>query len=104
MRTIVVSPSYHPDPGWCGDPRRGASMGRASHGEPGTSRIYLRRVSLRGDYDPGGSYWGSNSRGRILFEAFDADETFYWTCRAASREDAVAQLRARFPEVILFRT
>jgi len=55
-----------PDPGWMGDPTRGASHGRPDcvHNplvRPwlGTERLYLRRLRLdSGGYDEGGAYWG----------------------------------------------
>lgn len=50
-----------PDRGWCGDPRRGAALGRLSDELDGDTLI-MRRVPLDdGGYDPGGTYWGSGA-------------------------------------------
>jgi len=50
-----------PDRGWCGDPSRGAAMGRGSDlplDYMGT--LTIRHVPLdQGGYDPGGTYWGT---------------------------------------------
>jgi hypothetical protein len=63
-----------PDCGYMGDPRRGASLGRASHNTytdkegrtfeitvtPDAAPLTLRRVRMSacGGYDGGGAYWG----------------------------------------------
>ena len=56
-----MKPSYQqPDRGWCGDPKRGAAMGRGSDLPfDFKGALQLRHVPLDGDYDPGGTYWGS---------------------------------------------
>lgn len=70
--------TYHglePDRGYIGDPRRGASLGRADvRGDPDTAaRFHLRRVRLNaGGYDSGGVYWG---HGGALFHYESADGT-----------------------------
>jgi hypothetical protein len=62
------------DPGYIGDRRRGAGLGRASHSTytdkegrtfeitvtPDAAPFTLRRVRMvgYGDYDAGGAYWG----------------------------------------------
>jgi hypothetical protein len=59
----LQSPFLQDDLGWCGDPRRGASMGRRGRNEPGgDSKFTLRRVPVdSGGYDRGGAYWGIGS-------------------------------------------
>ena len=55
-----MKPSYQqPDRGWCGDPSRGAAMGRGSDLPfDFKGALQIRHVPLDGDYDPGGTYWG----------------------------------------------
>lgn len=50
-----------PDAGWCGDPKRGAAMGRGSDlSRDTTAALSIRKVPLdSGGYDPGGTYWGA---------------------------------------------
>ena len=51
----------HDPKGWCGDPKRGAALGRPTiKGEKTYSgRLTLRRVYLnQGGYDPNGTYFG----------------------------------------------
>ncbi len=52
---------YQTPSGWCGDPSRGASMGRVSDlAEDTTAVLHVRRVPIdSGGYDPGGAYWGT---------------------------------------------
>lgn len=49
--------------GWCGDPKRGAAMGRLSDHSPGfAGQLHLRRVRLnQGGYDSHGTYFGTGS-------------------------------------------
>jgi hypothetical protein len=62
----MAAPKLHSDRGWMGDPKRGASHGRAERArnplrDPwlDTKRLYLRRLHLdSGGYDEGGAYWG----------------------------------------------
>ena len=47
--------------GWCGDPSRGAAMGRGTWEGPKDyqGKIYLRRIRLNnGGYDSNGTYFG----------------------------------------------
>lgn len=86
---MTIAPSTPPDRGYMGDPRRGASLGRASHGTaPEASPIHLRRLRLDSQgYDKGGAYWGI---GGELFEAFDDAGTFYETVRIYPRDRTAA--------------
>lgn len=84
-----------PDPGWCGDRRRGASHGRASNLPTGfKGPLQLRHVPLdAGGYDPGGSYWGSpDNDPDNLYMAADAKGRVRYV-RASSLADA----RKQFP-------
>lgn len=83
-----------PDPGYCGDPRRGASMGRVSHeGDGGPNkRFYLQRVRINsGGYDSGGAYWGIGAPlWRYESECGSADGFL----RSRDREAAKGAIRA----------
>lgn len=78
-----------PDRGWCGDPKRGAAMGRGSDlPEDSAGPLTLRHVPLdAGGYDPGGTYWGGPDD---LYMAEDR-EGHVGYLRAPSREAAKAQ-------------
>ncbi len=57
------TPDYktHDPKGWCGDPSRGAALGRPSYrGDPDFKyKFVLRKVPLdSGGYDPNGTYFG----------------------------------------------
>ena len=82
--------------GWCGDPRRGAAVGRPSvHDAPAdfSGRLYLRRVRLdAGGYDRLGTYFG---RGGPLY--WCAGEGVDFMVRARDRADAVRRVRSRYP-------
>lgn len=86
------SPSYGTnDPkGWCGDPKRGAALGRAtinkSEIETFNTPLTLRRVRLdSGGYDSNGTYFGI---GQPLFWCASNDGTVDMTFRAANRNEA----------------
>ena len=59
---VATRPDYTAnDPkGWCGDPRRGAALGRSDRkGKYDGSKLTLRKVQLdNGGYDRLGTYWG----------------------------------------------
>lgn len=81
--------------GWCGDPQRGASMGRRSRGEP-TSKCHLFEVILdSGGYDDGNAYWGL---GQPLFCLTDDDEFVKYE-RFVDSDDALKCFKNRFPDV-----
>lgn len=92
------------DPGWMGDPRRGASIGRPGNpgaGDPGAPvRLYLARVPLDwGGYDSGGAYWGD---GVPLYRYESAGRERFGFLRAPDRAAAKLQLGERFPAVSFF--
>lgn len=94
-------PSYKTnDPkGWCGDPRRGAAMGRVGIIGPQdfSERLCLRRVRMSacGAYDENGTYYGIGAP--IYWYASD-DGEIDGTLRAGSRESARAQVLALYPK------
>lgn len=76
------------------DCSRGAPMGRAEYGtatecEPRTVRVF--KVTLDGDYDDGGAYWGCNSFGAYLYCATDGAD-YRAFVRAAHRPAAIEAL------------
>lgn len=99
-------PSYTDnDPkGWCGDPSRGAAMGRTSYhtdSQTFTGRLYLRRVRLdSGGYDPNGTYFGTGAP--LFWCASDCGEIDF-VLRGASREVAKREVAKRYPSARFFR-
>lgn len=95
----MIQQSSTPDHGWCGNPARGASMGRESihidPDEPQQAELVRVYVNSQG-YDPGGSYWGT---GAPLFELATEDGSQFF--RAYDREDAVAYVAENWPEVTI---
>ena len=82
-----------PDRGWCGDRKRGAALGRSSTlGNETEAMCRIRRVPLDGDYDPGGTYWGSPDDLFCVFAVATPDAVAY--LRANSIETA----KAEFPK------
>ncbi len=89
--------------GWCGDPSRGAALGRPTYGGSAdfSGRITLRRVRLNsGGYDCLGTYWGV---GAPLFWYADDSGTIDGCLRASSRDAAKAKLRKPYPQVRFWR-
>lgn len=99
-------PSYrHHDPkGWCGDPKRGAALGRhAYHEKTYTVRSYavLRRVRINGDgYDPLGTYWGV---GAPLWWCATPNYKIDFCLRATTRKEAEANVRRLYPEINFYK-
>ena len=84
--------------GWCGDPKRGAALGRHScHTERTfTGRVYLNRVRLNADgYDKNGTYFG---HGGPLYWAASSGGEIDFMLRADTRLDARKQVLAEYPE------
>ncbi len=92
--------------GWCGDPERGAAMGRPSiHlDEPRNygGRLHLRRVRMSacGAYDSNGTYFGS---GTPIYWVASADGEIDYVLRADSREQAKLQVRETYPNARFHR-
>jgi hypothetical protein len=100
-----TAPSYSKrDPkGWCGDPKRGAALGRTPlHGEADyAGKIHLQRVYLdNGGYDRNGTYFG---HGAPIYWYATSDETIDGTLRATSRDLAKADILKRYPNAKFFR-
>lgn len=91
--------------GWCGDPTRGAAMGRASiQSESGAAfngKLTLRRVRLNGDYDSNGTYWGGGYF--PLYWYADEDGTVDACLRARDREEAKRLIHVRYPLARFYR-
>lgn len=83
--------------GWCGDPRRGAALGRPTVKGPAdfAGRLCLRRVRIdSGGYDPNGTYFGI---GRPLYWYADDDGEIDGVLRADDRADARARVLDMYP-------
>lgn len=85
--------------GWCGDPTRGAALGRPSiTGTPeGTITVRLSPLDCQG-YDRNGTYFGS---GMPLFWYADVGGEVDAMERASDAEDLAKVLRERFPEALV---
>ena len=95
----MTAPSYatHNPRGWCGDPKRGAALGRPDRlGDPGYAGVLtLRRVRINADgYDGLGTYWGL---GGPLWWFASADHYIDRTVWAKDREAARAFVLRHYP-------
>jgi len=128
---MTKGPDYgrHDPRGWCGDPSRGAALGRPSIHDVSrpdlvTCRLYLRKIRLNdGGYDCNGTYFGHaeplywcSSDGEFGVFAKLSDSyppgapshdwlTFEidFMIRAPSREAAKAEVRSIYPNARFFR-
>lgn len=82
--------------GWCGDPSRGAAMGRPSIHEAGYSGpLSVRRSYLNsGGYDSNGTYFGT---GNPLYWVSSPDGEVDYMLRAFARADAREHVLATYP-------
>lgn len=83
--------------GWCGDPKRGAALGRSSiHGELGKdeSLSIIRKQLDTGGYDENGTYFGL---GDPLFWVSSEDGGIDYVLRAKDIGEARAQVAADYP-------
>jgi len=92
-------PDYktHDPKGWCGDPKRGAALGRPTiKGDSSYSGpLALRRIRLDdGGYDPNGTYFG---RGSPLYWYASDGGDIDGMLRARSRGLARAQVLELYP-------
>ncbi len=99
-----MKPDYkmHDPKGWCGDPRRGAAMGRGAwHAENQDApvKLYLRHISLNSDYDSNGTYFGG---GEPLYWYADAEGEIDCMLRASGREHAKVIIRETYPKATFF--
>ena len=103
------APSYqtHDPKGWCGDPKRGAAMGRHSHGvdlENYDGLLYVREIRLdSGGYDRNGTYFGGGRGTSPLYWICSPDLTIDRMTRAGNREDAKRIARGWYPKARFFR-
>ena len=85
--------------GWCGDPSRGAALGRPTvldAPEDFAGRIYLRKVRLnQGGYDANGTYFGT---GTPLYWYSDEEGEIDAMLRANHREQARNMVLAKYPK------
>jgi len=103
-------PDYtkHDPKGWCGDPSRGAAMGRPSvHEAEPTGKMTLRLVkmcSCCGAYDENGTYFGAAGRGvDPLYWYADEGGNVDDVLRAASRDDAKTKVLEKYPAARFYR-
>lgn len=86
--------------GWCGDPKRGAALGRPTISEPdgNTFRapLTLREVKLdSGGYDCNGTYFGI---GAPLYWCASRDGKIDRVFRATGRAEAEARVTKMYPK------
>ncbi len=89
--------------GWCGDPTRGAALGRSTVDQPDEDTfaepLAIKRVPLdRGGYDPNGTYFGT---GKPLYWVGSCDGNVDRVLRASNDADALSQVEALYPEAKL---
>jgi len=107
MSATDTLPNYktHDPLGWCGDPKRGAALGRPTiHDAPDTfcGRLVLRKVRLdSGGYDENGTYfgWGPPALYWYASESGDIDAMV----RADSREKAREKILEKYPSARFYR-
>lgn len=84
--------------GWCGDPTRGAAMGRATiHDEPKewAGELTIRNIHLdEGGYDENGTYFGT---GTDLWWYANEEGTIDAVLRAVSRKVAEKKIHEIYP-------
>ena len=86
--------------GWCGDPNRGAALGRTTIQGPlceGETLTVVRK-QLEGDYDENGTYFGGGPDVQPLFWVSSEDGGIDYMIRAKDIGDARAQVSVKYPE------
>lgn len=85
--------------GWCGDPRRGAALGRPTiQDEPKDykGRLFLWHIRLDvGGYDKNGTYFGSGKR---LYWCANEEGTVDYMLRADDRANARVEVLRYYPK------
>lgn len=98
--------STHDPRGWCGDPRRGAALGRPhvmSAPRDFAGRLFISRVRLdAGGYDKNGTYFGHGPPSLYWVASEDGDIDFM--LRANSREDARESALREYPDAKIRRS
>ena len=97
------------DPGgWCGNPRRGAAMGRPTfkaHDAEFTGQIHIRRIRINsGGYDPIGTYFGDPGNGDALYWVATVDGKIDYVQWAPGRATVEAAVRERWPWAKVMRS
>ena len=103
-KLTMVSYKDNDPKGWCGDPKRGAALGRhyieGKHDYNG--KIVLRQVNLdSGGYDCNGTYFGHGGEQIYWFAAVDG--SIDGTLNARTREIAKNQIRKLYPNAKFYR-
>lgn len=89
--------------GWCGDPKRGAALGRVDfHGDHTLEvKLCVRKVPLNsGGYDSLGTYWG---HGEYLYVIATQDSSIEFFERCSTREKAKAYAKTLYPNARFYR-
>lgn len=101
---MKASYSTNDPKGWCGDPKRGAALGRPTIHDVGADfagKLYLRHIRLdSGGYDCNGTYFGC---GRPLYWYADDEDKIDAMLRANNRADAKRQILETFPKASFYR-
>lgn len=85
--------------GWCGDPSRGAALGRPTiRGEYTGQVLHITRKQLDGDYDENGTYFG---QGEPLFWVHSDDGEFDYMLRAKDIGAARVQVGKDYPGAMI---
>jgi hypothetical protein len=99
-----VKPSYSTNnpKGWCGNPARGAALGRTTikKAPPDfNGKLYLSRIRMSGDYDCNGTYFGYG----ILYWVANEDLSIDYVVRADTRALVKAEVLTDYPNARFFR-
>jgi len=101
----MTKPSYktHDPKGWCGDPSRGAALGRHSYhnrDKDEAVKLFLSKVRIdNGGYDSNGTYFGHDIP---LYWYADEDLMIDDVLRAKNRNDAKQQILEKYPNAKFF--
>ena len=101
-----MKPDYKTnDPkGWCGDPKRGAALGRPKIvriNRKDCVKLYLNKIRIdSGGYDSNGTYFGF---GKPLYWYADANGNIDCMLRASNRLEAKQLILKEFPNAKFFR-
>lgn len=97
--------STHDPKGWCGNPSRGAALGRPTVMDAPkdfSGRLFVSRVRLdSGGYDKNGTYFGA---GPPLYWVASEDGDIDFMLRANSREDARESALREYPNAKIRRS
>lgn len=95
----------HDPKGWCGDPRRGAALGRGAYhaDDPSgwTGKLYVSRIPLdNGGYDRNGTYFGW---GDPLWWVRDAESDIDFVIREPNRASALYRVALQYRKASFVR-